>query len=57
MKLIFWKGDNKRKWSWNYPCSCGCDYRDNPNLFGYYSGGLYFFGFTLMFYKKEKHND
>ena len=54
MKLILWNGDNKRKWSWNYPCSCGCDYRDNPNLFGYYSGGLYFFGFSLMFYKKEK---
>tara|TARA_R110000851_G_scaffold30221_1_gene82592 strand:+ start:832 stop:1047 length:216 start_codon:yes stop_codon:yes gene_type:complete len=54
-KLVFWKGDNFRKWGWNNPCECGCDSRGDLKtptshyyLEKYFSGGLGLFGFSLM---------
>lgn len=66
-KLVFWNGNNFRKWKWYNPCECGCDSREDARTFigkpikydfhfyleKYFSGGLGLFGFTLKKYVME----
>lgn len=62
-QLIFWRGDNFRKWGWNNPCECGCDSREDIETLNskyylekYFSGGLGLFGFSLMKFVTEFKN-
>lgn len=38
MKIKFWNGEKMRWIRVGYPCPCGCDFRDNPDMAGYITG-------------------
>jgi hypothetical protein len=53
--------DVNRKWRWYEPCPCGCDYREDKSLYGYFGGGFGKFitkltgkcGFSFQVYTKD----